>query len=280
MPNPGSQLYTSASQAAALAVLREYSTSFRIACRLLPRRVRSGVVSVYALVRLADEIVDGGVTPLPEQALDELRTEVAQAIKSGFSTNPIVHAFADVAIRVGIDDELIDPFFASMRMDVSVTRHDAQTIETYIYGSAEVVGLMCLRIFLHDTDEGSYDQLAPGARALGAALQKVNFLRDMADDYHQLGRCYLPDADVESLTPQRFRELVADAAADFEQGVAAIDGLPADVRPAVHAAADLYRALLRRLERAPVREVTARRLRLSRPEKVSALLIGAAARRR
>ncbi len=270
--------YAAASQAAAAAVLRRYSTSFRVACRLLPRRVRADVVSVYALVRVADEVVDGGVTATPARALDELRADVARAMARGFSPNPVVHAFADVATRCAIDDALIDPFFASMRTDLTVAVHDESSIAAYIYGSAEVVGLMCLRIFLHGVEPERYAELAPGARALGAALQKVNFLRDLADDYHRLGRCYLPRADVPHLSQPRFRELIADAATDFEAGVAAIEQLPEDVRPGVHAAADLYRALLARLDRTPVDVVKVHRVRLTGAQKVGALARGATVR--
>ena len=196
----GGSLYDRCAQDAAATVITAYSTSFALACRLLGPRVRTHVRSVYALVRVADEVVDGAAEatglPAPTQRLllDELEAETLAAVARGFSTNLIVHAFALAARECGIGHDLIRPFFASMRTDLTRTQHDDASHDAYVYGSAEVVGLMCLQIFVNagrSTPLSPDPTLVEGARRLGAAFQDVNFLRDRADDENRLGRDYL-----------------------------------------------------------------------------------------
>ncbi len=216
-------LYDGVSEDTAAAVIRAFSSSFGLASRLLAEPVRTEVRNVYALVRVADEIVDNHDTGLGREPrakmLTWLRDDVCHALDHGYSSNLVVHAFARTAIRCGIGAELIDPFFASMAMDLDTTVHTQESFERYVYGSAEVIGLMCLRVFL--ADQGpvarteAYDRLTPGARRLGAAFQKLNFLRDLAEDHDALGRRYFPGLEVESFSNADRDHIVDDIAADL-----------------------------------------------------------------
>ncbi len=259
--------YTAVAVASAAVVIGRYSSSFSLATRLTPRRVRPDITSIYALVRVADEVVDGAC-PEPAAQLDALECETETALGCGFSTNLVVHAFANTARRTGFGTELTRPFFASMRTDLTVAAHTEASLSDYIHGSAEAVGLMCLRSYLYGVAPQDYAGLAPGACALGSAFQKINFLRDLADDEHRLGRSYLPGADPSSLTSERFAALITDAEADLRIGIANIAGLPADVRPGVYAASDVYAELLRRLAVAGVDGVRAGRIRVPAARKL------------
>lgn len=262
------ELYDSVAEGAAALVIKRYSTSFSLASRLLSEPVRTRVCNIYALVRVADEIVDA---PRPQgdhdqrvRLLDSLQTEVHTSLQTGHSANLVVHAFARTARACGIGRELIDPFFASMRTDLFRTEHDRQSFDEYVYGSAEVVGLMCLRAFLVDEPESGrrYDELTEGARRLGAAFQKVNFLRDLGDDNNDLGRSYLP-----GLHPDRFDEtvrddLLDDIESDLACAAAVIPRLPASSRRAVSAAHALFAELARRLRTTPPERIRAERIRV------------------
>jgi 15-cis-phytoene synthase len=264
-------------QAAAGQVISGYSTSFGLACRLLPQDVRGHVRNVYALVRLADEVVDGPlVAQAPERAgelLDQLEQEVTDALRDGYSTNLVVHAFAVTARSCGIGTDLVTPFFSSMRADLTVREHDALSLERYVYGSAEVIGLMCLKVFLAPSANGTagrlpsgdvagYDDLAPGARRLGAAFQKVNFLRDLTADHQRLGRCYLPGVDPARLTEADKHRLLDDVDADLAAAAAAVRLLPPGSRHAVATAHGLFAELAHRLRAAPAEQLMAERVRV------------------
>lgn len=249
-------LYDRCAQDAAASVITTYSTSFGLATRLLGSRVRGQVRCIYALVRVADEIVDGaatdaGVPPEAQRALlDEFETETMLAISRGFSTNLIVHAFALVARECGIGDDLIGPFFSSMRTDLTATQHDAESHDRYVYGSAEVVGLMCLQVFVNagaPAPRTPAPQLVEGARRLGAAFQNVNFLRDRSDDRGRLGRDYLGMDDGSASREAVRRQVLDGIDADLDVAAAAIAHLPADCRRAVTTAHGLFAELARRL---------------------------------
>lgn len=245
-------LYDRCAQDAAGAVIAAYSTSFSLACRLLGPRVRTGIRSVYALVRIADEIVDGAAAsaglPAPTQRLllDAFEAETLAAVARGFSTDLIVHAFALAARECGIGTDLIRPFFASMRTDLTRMQHDASSHDAYVYGSAEVVGLMCVQVFVNAGREAHTPpaaELTDGARRLGSAFQDVNFLRDLADDRDRLGRDYL-GIDGKGVD----RAAVLDRIdRDLDAAAAAIPLLPADCRRAVTTAHGLFAELARRL---------------------------------
>lgn len=251
----GLALYDRTARDAAAVVIAGYSTSFGIACRLLGPRVRPHVRSIYALVRVADEIVDGpaadaGLSHEDErQVLDAFEAETMTAIERGFSANLIVHAFALTARECGIGRDLIEPFFRSMRTDLDVATHDAASHDDYVYGSAEVVGLMCLQTFVNAGSSRPVEappHLVEGARRLGAAFQDVNFLRDLQFDENGLGRDYLGlGAGTSTRT-----EVLARIDADLDAAAAAIPSLPADCRRAVTLAHDLFAELAVRLKRA------------------------------
>lgn len=267
------ELYDDVAEAAADVVIRRYSTSFGIASRLLAEPVRTHVRNVYALVRVADEIVDaprpGGDEAARALLLDELQVEVHRALESGHSANLVVHAFVRTARTCGIGIDLIDPFFASMRMDLDQREHDAESFDTYVHGSAEVVGLMCLRAFLLETDdpETEYRELEFGAGRLGAAFQKVNFLRDLAADHDHLGRSYFPDVDVATFDVATRDRLLDDIEADLAEAARVIDRLPTSSRRAVRTAHALFAQLAERLRRTDPQIIRTRRIRVPGPQK-------------
>jgi phytoene/squalene synthetase len=247
----GLRLYDDAACRTACSIIGAYSTSFSLATRLLGPRTRRHVRHVYALVRLADEVVDGpadeaGVSVEERRrVLDALERETTDAVARGFSTNLVVHAYARTARECGIGEDLTGPFFQAMRTDLTTTQHDTQSHDAYVYGSAEVVGLMCLAVFVNagtSAPARAAAHLVAGAQSLGRAFQDVNFLRDLADDSERLGRDYLAIAD------RHDRAAVLDRIdADLDRAAAAIPDLPADCRRAVTAAHDLFATLARRL---------------------------------
>jgi 15-cis-phytoene synthase len=265
--------YDAVAEESAALVIRRYSTSFGLASRLLGRGVRPHVRNVYALVRVADELVDA---PRPgdgaherRRLLDALEQETLAAIQRGHSANLVVHAFARSAAVCGIEPDLVTPFFASMRADLDVTEHTEASFTAYVYGSAEVVGLMCLRAFLHDDPDrhAAYDDLAPGARRLGAAFQKVNFLRDLAADHSELGRRYFPGVDPAALTTAQRDHLLDDIDGDLAAAAEAVRRLPENSRRAVAVAHALFTELSRRLRLTPAEEIRVRRVRVPSPAK-------------
>jgi phytoene/squalene synthetase len=269
---PAEQYDHVATQSARL-VIRHYSTSFGLACRLLDEPIRTHVRNVYALVRVADELVDApraGATSEDRRALlAAFEEETLTAMARQHSANLVVHAFARTAAECAIERALVTPFFASMRTDLDSRQHDAASFAAYIYGSAEVVGLMCLRVFAHQEPEppATYESLAPAARRLGAAFQKLNFLRDLADDHRQLGRCYFPDVDPAQLTTGQRDDLLDDIDDDLAVAGAAIPHLPTGCRSAVRLAHALFVELSLRLRQAPVERLRTERIRVPGPVK-------------
>lgn len=269
-------LYDSAADEVAGVVIRRYSTSFGLASRLLGPGIRQHVENIYALVRVADEIVDGGVAEagLDQAAagryLDELEADTNQAMEHGYSANLVVHAFARTAREVGFGRELTEPFFHSMRMDLTDTEHDQASFDTYVYGSAEVVGLMCLRAFLQEAPPSpeQNERMVRGARALGAAFQKVNFLRDLSADVETLGRSYFPGVRVESFTEEEKHRLLDDIDDDLRMSAAVLPDLPASSRRAVALAQGLFAELAARLRRTPASELVRARVRVPDPVKL------------
>lgn len=249
----GLALYSLAAHRASKEVIYSYSTSFGMATRLLSKEVRHHVENIYALVRVADEIVDGSAAEAqakgaeldPEVELNAFEQETYRAMQLGFSTNLIIHAFAITAREVGISKDIVEPFFYSMRQDLTEKEHDQASFDTYVYGSAEVVGLMCLAAFVHG---GSYTKeekvaLVKGARALGSAFQKVNFLRDLSADFKRLGRSYFPNVNVSNFDEQTKARLVADINEDLKVSAQSLPLLPKSARAAVTAAQLLFTEL-------------------------------------
>lgn len=278
---PSLTRFTRTAESASTDVIHAYSTSFGLATRLLGRRHRQHIRNVYAMVRIADEIVDGvaGEAGLDADAqraaLDAYADETHRAMRTGYSSNVVVHAFARTAKRCGIDADLTEPFFASMRADTPVGAgdddavhiYDAAAHSRYVYGSAEVVGLMCLRVFLQGARPSEEDRrrLESGARQLGAAFQNVNFLRDLGDDTDRLQRGYL---SAERLTDARRDEWVRIVRAQLDDARAAIPLLPRDARAAVRSALSLFDALADRVGRTPASDLYERRVRVPDPVKL------------
>lgn len=275
-------LYDRVAEETASIVIRRYSTSFGLASRLLGPGVRQHVENIYALVRVADEIVDGGAeeagvdTIGAGRALNELERETENAMDTGFSSNLVVHAFALTARETSFGAELTAPFFESMRMDLSAKQHDQASFERYVYGSAEVVGLMCLRAFVLGENVDDLPRLETGARALGAAFQKVNFLRDLAADFETLGRSYFPDVNVETFTEEEKVRLLDDIDADLAVSAAVLPDLPASSRRAVALAQSLFAELSRRLRKTPASELVRSRVRVPNPVKARLALAASA----
>jgi 15-cis-phytoene synthase len=276
------RLYDRVAEETASVVIRRYSTSFGLAARLLEPTVRQHVENIYALVRLADEIVDGeaaaaGLTvDEAGRTLDELERQTEFAIDRGYSSNLIVHAFGMTARETGFDKSLTEPFFGSMRSDLTVVEHNRESFDRYVYGSAEVVGLMCLRAFLQGTAVTDADraELETGARALGAAFQKVNFLRDLAADFRDLGRSYFPGVPIDSFSEADKNRLLDEIDGDLRVAATAVPKLPLGSRRAVSLAQSLFTDLAARLRATPVEKLVTMRVRV--PGRTKARIAAAA----
>jgi len=275
-------LYTRAAERSSAEIIAAYSTSFGWATNLLSKAVAVEVRNIYAMVRVADELVDGaadealtGKGGLSARALlDEFEAETYRALDTGFSANLVLHAFAVTARKVGITRELVTPFFDSMRMDLDPQVFDQQSFEKYIYGSAEVVGLMCLQAFLQDvklTPKQKAD-FVKSARALGSAFQKVNFLRDLAADFKVLGRSYFPGVRIDSFDEAEKQRLVADINDELRISAQSLPNLPKNSRRAVAAAQMFFTELNNQIGKAPADRLISERIRVSNPKKVGILV--------
>jgi phytoene/squalene synthetase len=264
------ELYTLAAEKSSNAVIASYSTSFGVATKLLAPEIRQHVRNIYALVRVADEIVDGAAAEArvgggnvePSVALDILEAEIYKTLRSHFSTNLVVHAFAKTANETGFARGIIEPFFASMRMDLWPRKHSSESFQKYVYGSAEVVGLMCLHAFIKESDFSmqDYAKIVKSARALGAAFQKVNFLRDLSADFEKLGRSYFPDVNPATFNETQKAALLADIRADLATSSQGLKFLPASSRKAVSAAQMLFTELANRIEKTPAEQMLKARI--------------------
>lgn len=269
--------YTSAAISSSGKVITEYSTSFGLATRFLGKSARRDIGNIYALVRLADEIVDGVAheagldTDTIATELDRLEDQTEAALATGYSTNLVVHAFVTTARKHDITTELTRPFFRSMRADLHRYEHTEETLDDYIYGSAEVVGLMCLAVFrgMPGTDTREDDVLVTSARRLGAAFQKVNFLRDLATDYAALGRSYFPDVDPAAFEEHQKRQLVADIRADLAAAKPGIKRLDPRARIGVDMAHRLFSELTNELAERPADELLSCRVRVNNTRKLA-----------
>lgn len=244
-----------------------YSTSFSLGIRLLAAEYRWAVFAVYGFVRVADEIVDTFHDHDKSALLADFRDETYKAIESGLSTNPVLHAFQLAANRYGIGNDLIEPFFESMAADLDQTSHDRHSYDKYIYGSAEVVGLMCLRIFCKN-DQAAYDKLLPHARSLGAAFQKVNFLRDLRSDVDERGRIYFPGVDFNQFTDADKDMIIAEIRTDFTHAFEGIRKLPVGCRLGVYTAYIYYLKLLEKIQRSSAAEIAGARIRIPNGQKI------------
>ena len=260
------ELYDKVSYKASRDLTLAYSTSFSKSIGLFDKAIQPHIFAIYGLVRIADEIVDTYVGSDKQALLNSLETETYEAIKRGYSANPIVHAFARTAKQYGIGKTLLRPFFESMAMDIDPPEYTQKLYEKYIDGSAEVVGLMSLQVFVGE-DKKAYEKLEKGARALGAAYQKINFLRDMAADYKVLHRIYFPGVTYESFGDKDKNKIVKDIQSDLMAAKKSLAKLPTTSRHAVELSLVYYEALLEKLKRTPAATIKKRRVRINDAQK-------------
>jgi phytoene/squalene synthetase len=248
-------------------VTKAYSNSFSLAVSLLPAGIREGVYSIYGFVRLADEIVDTFHEYDKEALLDKFEWDAYAAINEKISLNPILHGFQLTVTKYNIDLSLVDAFLKSMRKDLTKNEYDRNDFNEYIYGSADVVGLMCLKVFVSG-DEKEYQRLKSSAMKLGSAFQKVNFLRDMKDDYEILNRKYFPDVDMNNFSESGKESIIKEIENDFAEAYEGVKQLPPGVRVSVETAYRYYRKLLMKLKRTRASQIMQKRISISSPAKL------------
>jgi 15-cis-phytoene synthase len=254
-------LFHQASQLCSRITTQLYSTSFSSAIRLLNKELRTPIFNIYGFVRFADEIVDTFHSFPQADLLNQFEEETYAAIQRGISLNPILHSFQLTVNRYNIELHLIEAFFKSMRLDLHKQQYDQAGYEEYIYGSAEVVGLMCLYIFC-DGDSKQYKELKPYARSLGAAFQKVNFLRDLKADYTGLNRIYFPECDFRNFTTTNKKQIESDIQADFDNAYTGILKLPMKARFGVYVAYKYYLSLFQRIKKVQPERIMEQRIRV------------------
>lgn len=255
------QLFHTSSENCSRIVTENYSTSFSSAIQMLHRDLRTPVYNIYGFVRFADEIVDTFHDHDKALLLAQFKKETYDAIERGISLNPILNSFQRTVNDYKIDLHLVDAFFCSMEMDLEKRSYDCEAYKEYIYGSAEVVGLMCLYVFCNGNKE-KYEELKPGARALGAAFQKVNFLRDIKADFNGLSRVYFPGCDFNNFTMSDKQQIEEDIHADFRAAYEAITRLPLKARFGVYVAYKYYYSLFKKIKRMKPSRVLESRIRI------------------
>ena len=253
-------------------VTKKYSTSFSLAVKMLSPTIRSAIYNIYGFVRFADEIVDTFHDYKKEELLDDFEKEYYKALDNGISLNPILNSFQATVKRYNITDDLVKSFLKSMRADLSKTAYETQEeYNEYIYGSADVVGLMCLKVFV-DGDDEKYNELKDAAMRLGSAFQKVNFLRDLKDDFELLNRSYFPNVDLTSLDTESKHLIIQEIEDDFDFAFNhGILKLPVEAKFGVYMAYRYYRRLLKKLNSVPSSEIIETRVRISDPMKINLL---------
>lgn len=254
-------LFNQVSQLCSKITTEQYSTSFSSSIKLLPPDMRMPIYNLYGFVRFADEIVDTFHDFDKHQLLQQFKQETYEAIERGISLNPILNSFQLTVNKYNIPLHLVDAFFESMEMDLAKTSYNSDGYKQYIYGSAEVVGLMCLCVFC-EGNLAQYEALKPGAQALGAAFQKVNFLRDVKADYQQLGRTYFPGVDFLNFTQHNKQQVEADIAADFAMAYQSILQLPSKARFGVYVAYKYYLTLFKKIKKTKPAHILEQRIRI------------------
>lgn len=250
-----------------MLITKRYSTSFSLGIQVFSNNLREPIYSIYGFVRFADEIVDTFHNYDKKYLLDKFKADTYEAIASGISLNPVLHSFQEVVRKYNIELPLIESFLKSMEMDLYFHTYEDNLYEEYIYGSAEVVGLMCLRVFCSG-QEDEYQRLAPYARSLGAAFQKVNFLRDVKSDYDIRSRIYFPGIDFESFSDADKKLIEADIQKDFEHAYIGIKSLPKTCRMGVYLAYKYYTSLFNKIKQAPCSAILSERIRVPDSKKV------------
>ena len=261
------EIFHGVSEQCSKITTQHYSTSFSSAIRLLHKGLRKHIHNIYGFVRFTDEIVDTFHEHDKRVLLAEFRSETYAAIERKISLNPILHSFQRTVNYYRIDLNIIDSFFESMELDLQKKQYDATAYEEYIYGSAETVGLMCLYVFC-EGDSEMYDRLKPYAQRLGAAFQKVNFLRDMKNDLERLDRIYFPGCDLKRFTNEEKKAIEADIQKDFDHAYKGIMQLPVKARFGVYAAYKYYFSLFKKIKKLPPHNILEQRIRIPNYSKV------------
>ena len=251
-------------------VTKTYSTSFSMAVKTLSPSIRDGIYSIYGFVRFADEIVDTFHEFNKEKLIDEFEHDYYKGLEEGISLNPILNAFQLTVKKYNINDELIQAFLKSMKQDLHKVDYTSAEFNNYIYGSADVVGLMCLRVFVNG-DEKRYEKLKMSAMRLGSAFQKVNFLRDLKDDVEMLNRSYFPGINILNLDSNTKAKIINEIEEDFKLAYEGIKKLPKEAKFGVYTAYAYYKSLLNKLKRTPSNEIISSRIRVSNPHKFGLL---------
>ena len=247
-----------------------YSTSFSLGIRCLDKDLRDPIYSIYGFVRFADEIVDTFHEFDKKRLLERFKEETYQSIDEGISLNPILNSFQFTVNHYNIEYELIEQFFKSMEMDLAKISHDHSSFKEYILGSAEVVGLMCLRVFCKG-DKEMFEKLKPYAMSLGSAFQKINFLRDLQADYIGMGRTYFPGLEMDQFNENGKRQIEANIKADFDEGFKGIKKLPRSARFGVYVAYVYYLALFRKIQNTPPESILRSRISIKKRHKARLL---------
>jgi phytoene/squalene synthetase len=264
------ELYHSTCHACSRLITERYSTSFSAGIRAFDPSIRQPIYAIYGFVRFADEIVDTFHEYPKESLLRKFKQDTWQALEDRISLNPVLNSFQAVVHQYAIPKELIESFLYSMEMDLTVQSHAEDSYNRYIYGSAEVVGLMCLHVFC-EGDKKLYAQLENAAKRLGSAFQKINFLRDIRADFNGLGRVYFPNVDFRTFTTEKKKEIEADILRDFQEGYKGILLLPEKARSGVYLAYIYYFSLFKKIRQTPSHVVQEKRIRVSNVEKLMLL---------
>nr|WP_294858967.1 phytoene/squalene synthase family protein [uncultured Fluviicola sp.] len=255
------QLFDTLSHDVSALTTKRYSTSFSIGIHFLSKDLQAPIYAVYGFVRFADEIVDSFHEYEKKELLQEFKTETYKAIERGISLNPILNSFQWAVNKYNIDPELIEIFLQSMEMDLETTQYEQTVYEKYILGSAEVVGLMCLKIFVRG-NEKAYANLKESAMKLGSAFQKINFLRDLNADYHQLGRTYFPEMNFDVFDRVMKTKIEQEIEQDFKAGYEGIKLLPKDARFGVYMAYRYYIKLFHKIQKTDAQIILGQRIRI------------------
>ncbi len=270
------ELYHKVCMNASKMVTNNYSTSFSLGIRMFAEELREPIYSIYGFVRFADEIVDTFHDCDQSVLLKEFRRDTYQAIERGISLNPILHSFQKVVKEYDIGHDLIDSFLDSMEMDLESRIFDRRMYDQYIFGSAEAVGLMCLKVFVAGDSE-EYERLKAPAMKLGSAFQKVNFLRDIKSDFEERGRVYFPGVAYESFSCADKEKIEAEIQADFDEALVGINALPKRARLGVYLAYQYFQRLLTKIQNCSAAEVKERRIRVRDASKM--MILGSSALR-
>lgn len=267
-------LFNSTCMECSQLITQRYSTSFSMGIKVFDKAYRAPIYAIYGFVRFADEIVDTFHGFNKAELLQRFKEDTYRALEEGISLNPVLQAFQEVVNHYKIERELIDAFLYSMEMDLHHHKYEDSLYQEYIYGSAEVVGLMCLRVWTNG-DEEEYQRLKAPARSLGAAFQKINFLRDMKSDFDERGRVYFPGVDFRHFTEEDKLKIEADIKADFDHAYTGIVQLPKGVRFGVYLAYVYYTKLFQKIKNSPAHQVQKQRIRVHDGRKVALLLSSA-----